>query len=294
MGSGTSARTTRGVPVSEGTDTESGLYMAEEIRPAFAAERREHILELVRANGAMSLRDLAAKVKASEVTVRRDVRALEAEGLIDRRRGGAALPGRVGHEQSYAGKSGQCLAEKAAIAASAARLVRPGDAITMGPGSTAEALARELVQHTELTVVTNALRVAETLASAPGVTVVMPGGSLHGSVRALVGATAENGLADLRVNRAFLSGNGVSADRGLSTPDPAVASVDRALARCAEEIIVLADHTKIGADTMVPTVAPEEIAHLVTDSSADPEVLMTLEEIGALVHMAVVAEERGH
>ena len=159
--------------MSEGTDTESGSHMAEESRPTFAAERREHILELVRANGTMSLRELATRVKASEVTVRRDVRALEAEGLVDRRRGGAALPGRIGHEQSYAGKSGQCRPEKAAIAASAARLVRPGDAITMGPGSTAEALARELVQHTELTVVTNALNVAEVLASAPGVTVVM-------------------------------------------------------------------------------------------------------------------------
>src|SRR5699024_10788645 len=221
MGSGTSARTTRGVPVSEGTDTESGLYMAEESRPAFAAERREHILELVRANGTMSLRDLAVKVKASEVTVRRDVRALETEGLVDRRRGGVALPGRMGLAQSYAGKSGQCLAEKAAIAAFASRLVRPGDAITIGPGSTAEALARELVQHTVCTVVTNALRVAEVLASAPGVTVVMSGGSLHGPVRALVGAAAETSLADLRVNRTFLSGNGVSAERGLSTPDPA-------------------------------------------------------------------------
>lgn len=268
--------------------------MVEESRPAFAAERRDRILELVRANGTMSLRDIAAKVRASEVTVRRDVRALEAEGLVDRRRGGAALPGRIGHEQSYSGKSGQCAAEKAAIAAFAARLVRPGDAISVGPGSTAEALARELLHHSDLTVVTNSLRVAEVLAGTDGVEVVMTGGTLHGPVHALVGAAAEAALSGLRVNRAFLSGNGVSADRGLSTPNPAVASVDRALGKCAEEIIVLADHTKIGADTMVTTVAPEEIAHLVTDSSADPEVLMTLEETGALVHMAVAVDELGH
>ncbi|MFE9244674.1 DeoR/GlpR family DNA-binding transcription regulator [Nocardiopsis sp. NPDC006938] len=267
--------------------------MTEESRPAFAAERRERILELVRANGSMSLRDLAAKVRASEVTVRRDVRAMEAEGLLDRRRGGAALPGRIGHEQSYAGKSGQCAAEKAAIAAVAARLVRPGDAVTIGPGSTAEAFARALLGHGDLTVVTNSLRVADVLAGATGIEVVMTGGTLYAPTRALVGTAAEESLAGLRVNRAFLSGNGVSADRGLSTPNPAVASVDRALSACAEETIVLADHTKVGADTMVPTVAPEEIAHLVTDSSADPEVLMTLEETGALVHVTVVAGERG-
>ncbi|MEV2277348.1 DeoR/GlpR family DNA-binding transcription regulator [Nocardiopsis sp. NPDC049922] len=267
--------------------------MAEENRPAFAAERRDRILELVRAHGTLSLRDLAARVGASEVTVRRDVRALEAEGLVDRRRGGAALPGRIGHEQSYSGRSGQCAAEKAAIAASAARLVRPGEAIAVGPGTTTEAFARELLTHTELTVVTNSLRVAEALAGAAGVEVVMTGGTLHGPIRALVGAAAEQTLAGLRVTRAFLTGNGVSADRGLSTPNPAVASVDRALAACAEETVVLADHTKIGTDTMVPTVGPEEIAHLVTDAGADPEVLMTLEEVGALVHVAVVAGERG-
>lgn len=269
------------------------MSMAEESRPAFAAERRERILELVRAHGSMSLRDIAVKVHASEVTVRRDVRAMEAEGLLDRRRGGAALPGRIGHEQSYTGKSGQCAAEKAAIASAAARLVRPGDAITLGPGSTAEALARELRGHEDLTVVTNSLRAADVLAGAAGVEVVMTGGTVHAPMRALIGPAAEAALSGLRVNRAFLSGNGVSADRGLSTPNPAVASVDRALADCAEETIVLADHTKVGADTMVPTVAPEDIAHLVTDSSADPEVLMTLEESGALVHVVVVADERG-
>ncbi len=267
--------------------------MGEESRPAFAAERRERILELVRANGSMSLRDIAAKVRASEVTVRRDVRAMEAEGLLDRRRGGASLPGRIGHEQSYTGKSGQCAAEKSAIATVAARLVRPGDAITIGPGSTAEAFARALLGHGDLTVVTNSLRVADVLAGATGVEVVMTGGTLHAPMRALVGSAAEASLSGLRVNRAFLSGNGVSAERGLSTPNPAVASIDRALSACAEETIVLADHTKVGADTMVPTVTPEEIAHLVTDSSADPEVLMTLEETGALVHVAVVADERG-
>lgn len=266
--------------------------MAEESRPAFAAERRERILDLVRANGAMALRDIATRVRASEVTVRRDVRALEAEGLIDRRRGGAALPGRIGHEQSYTHKTATAAAEKTAIATAAAKLVRDDDAIVLGPGSTTEALARELVARHNLTVVTNSLPVAEALAGAPGVEVVMTGGTLRGPIRALVGAAAEQTLAGLRVNRAFVSGNGVTADRGLSTPNPAVASVDRALAECAEEVIVLADHTKIGVDTMVRTVPAEHIAHLVTDNHADPEVLMTLEDMGTLVHVVVLEREQ--
>ncbi|ASU86282.1 DeoR/GlpR transcriptional regulator [Nocardiopsis gilva YIM 90087] len=267
--------------------------MTDETKPAFAAERRERILELVRANGTMALRDIASQVRASEVTVRRDIRVLEAEGLIDRRRGGAALPGRLGHEPSYTQRSGTSAPEKLAIASAAARLVQDDDAIVLGPGSTTEALAREIVGRRNLTVVTNSLPVAEVLAGAPGVEVVMTGGSLRAKTLALVGTAAEQSLAGLRVHRAFVSGNGVTAERGLSTPNPAVGSTDRALVACAEEVIVLADHTKVGADTMVQTVPPENIAHLITDNHADPEVLMTLEDMGTLVHVAVLEVDRG-
>ncbi len=257
----------------------------------FAAERRERILELVRENGAMALRDLASHVRASEVTVRRDVRVLEAEGLLDRRRGGAALPGRPDHEHSGPHTSGMATPERLAIATAAARLVHDDDAIVLGAGT--EALARELTSRQDLTVVTNSLAVADVLADAPGVEVVMTGGTLRGYVRALVGSAAEQSLAGLRVHQAFVSGNGVTAQRGLSTPNPAVASVDRALVGCAEDVIVLADHTRIGADTMVQTVPPEHIGHLVTDNHADPEVLMTLEDMGSLVHVAILEVDRG-
>lgn len=194
--------------------------MTEETRPAFAAERRERILELVRANGSMALRDIAAQVRASEVTVRRDIRVLEAEGLIDRRRGGAALPGRLVHEHNHTQRSGTAAPEKLAIAAAAARLVQDDDAIVLGPGTTTEALAREIVGRRNLTVVTNSLPVAEILAAAPGVEVVVTGGTLRSTNLALVGTAAEQSLAGLRVHRAFVSGNGVTAERGLSTPNP--------------------------------------------------------------------------
>ncbi|MDA2811811.1 DeoR/GlpR family DNA-binding transcription regulator [Nocardiopsis sp. RSe5-2] len=267
--------------------------MTDDGRTTFAAARRERIMELVRANGSMALRDIATQVRASEVTVRRDVRALEAEGLIDRRRGGAALPGQLGHDQSYAQMTGHNAPQKRAIAAAAARLVDDDDAIALGPGTTAEALARELVGRRNLTVVTTSLPAADVLSGAPGVEVVMPGGTLRSSIRALVGTATEQALAGLRVRRAFVTGNGVTADRGLSTPNPAVAATDRALVAAAQEAIVLADSSKVGTDTMVQTVPPEQIAHLVTDNRADPEVLMTLEDAGTLVHVAVLDTDRG-
>ncbi|WP_435860615.1 DeoR/GlpR family DNA-binding transcription regulator [Streptomyces spiralis] len=220
---------------------------------------------MVRANGAVSLRELARVVQTSEVTVRRDVRALEAEGLLDRRHGGAVLPGGFTRESGFPQKSHLATAEKTAIADLAAGLVEEGEAIVVGAGTTTQELARRLARVPGLTVVTNSLLVAQALAHANRVEVVMTGGTLRGSNYALVGSGAEQSLQGLRVSRAFLSGSGLTAERGLSTSNMLSASVDRALVQAAAEVVVLADHTKLGADTMFQTVPTDLITRLVTD-----------------------------
>ncbi|BBA99716.1 putative DeoR family transcriptional regulator [Actinacidiphila reveromycinica] len=220
---------------------------------------------MVRANGAVSLRELARVVQTSEVTVRRDVRALEAEGLLDRRHGGAVLPGGFTRESGFPQKSHLATAEKTAIADLAAGLVGEGEAIVVGAGTTTQELARRLARVPGLTVVTNSLLVAQALAHANRVEVVMTGGTLRGSNYGLVGSGAEQSLQGLRVSRAFLSGAGLTAERGLSTSNMLSASVDRALVQAAAEVVVLADHTKLGTDTMFQTVPTDQITHLVTD-----------------------------
>lgn len=220
---------------------------------------------MVRANGAVSLRELARVVQTSEVTVRRDVRALEAEGLLDRRHGGAVLPGGFTRESGFPQKSHLATAEKTAIADLAAGLVEEGEAVVVGAGTTTQELARRLARVPGLTVVTNSLLVAQALAHANRVEVVMTGGTLRGSNYALVGSGAEQSLQGLRVSRAFLSGSGLTAERGLSTSNMLSASVDRALVQAAAEVVVLADHTKLGTDTMFQTVPTDVITRLVTD-----------------------------
>jgi DeoR/GlpR family transcriptional regulator of sugar metabolism len=248
----------------------------------FAADRRKAIVDLVRKHGPMSLHDLAAAVNTSEVTVRRDIQALDKEGLLDRRRGGAALPGGLSHEQSYRQKSLVAGAEKAAIAAMAVDLVQEGDAIVIGAGTTTEMFARGLSRIKDLSVVTNSLLVAQVLAPTAA-EVVMTGGSLRGTTYALVGGAAERSFSQLRVRRAFLSGNGLTVERGLSTPNIHVAGVDQAIAAAAEEVVVLADHTKLGVDTMFQTVPTSGIAHLVTDAGASPALLAAFGTAGVEV-----------
>lgn len=254
----------------------------------FSAERRQLILEIVRTNGMAAVRELAQAVDTSEVTVRRDLRQLEAAGLLSRQHGGAvAMDGmhRLSHEPTYSEKSHVAAEEKAAIADLAATLVFEGDAVGLGAGTTTQALARRLRWSKDLSVVTNSLLVAQALAR-PGIDVVMTGGSLRGSILALVGTEAERTLSTMRVHRAFLSGNGLSFERGLSTPNALVAGVDRALAAAAEEVVVLVDHTKIGVETMVQTVPVSKIAHLITNDQAPTAFLDRFRDAGVEVHVA--------
>lgn len=257
----------------------------------FAAERKRRILDHLRRHGSAPLRDLARLTECSEVTVRRDVRALEAEGLLERSHGGAMVPhGNRLHEPTYSEKTSIAAAEKAVIAAAAVGLVRAGDAIILGAGTTTHALAKRLTSFRELTVVTNSLLVADALAPATGVEVVMTGGTLRGSIHALVGAAAEESLSGLRTASAFISGNGVSADRGLTTPSLVVASVDRALAQVAAEVIVLADHTKVGEESMCQTVPIERISRLITDGGSDAHALAALRAAKVSVEVAASAD----
>lgn len=178
------------------------------------------------------------------------------------------LPGGLSREPGYPQKTHLAAAEKSAIADLAASMVAEGDAIVVGAGTTTQELARRLARVPGLTVVTNSLLVAQVLAHANRVEVVMTGGTLRGSNYALVGSGAEQSLQGLRVSRAFVSGSGLTAERGLSTTNMLSASVDRALVAAAAEVVVLADHSKLGSDTMFQTVATAGIAYLVTDETA--------------------------
>lgn len=253
------------------------------------AERRRRILEEARAHGMVSLRRLSEQLGTSEPTIRRDLRAMATQGLLRRTHGGAVLRTDAAHEPTYSEKSSQAPAEKAAIARLAAKSVQSGDSILIGPGTTTLFLTRLLVDRSDLTVVTNSLLVAQALMMAPGVEVVMTGGTLRRSIHALVGSAAEQTLSGLRVSRLFLSGNGVTVERGLTTPNMMVAATDRALAAAAKEVVVLTDYTKIGVSTMCQTVPTNAIAQLITDSNADAAEVARLREAGVDVLVAPVS-----
>jgi DeoR/GlpR family transcriptional regulator of sugar metabolism len=149
------------------------------------------------------------------------------------------------------------------------------------------------VDFPELTVVTNSLLVAQALMGSSRVEVILTGGTLRRSIHALVGPSAEESVRALRASLAFISGNGFTAERGLSTPSPLVAATDRAFASAAQQVVVLADHTKIGQDTMCQTVPVARVQILITDDESDPTEIASIREAGVDVRVAHVGRD-GH
>ena len=251
----------------------------------FTDERRQVILSALAVHGSISVGDLARMVRSSEITVRRDLRALEETGHLVRHRGGASVGRSIMDEPTYREKTVVAAAQKLAIAALAADLVDDGDVVMLGAGTTTQAMARRLVRR-RLMVTTASLLVADALADAPDVEVLLIGGILRGNIRAAIGGEAERAVARLRFQTVFLSGNGLTAENGLSTPNVHVASLDRASVDAAQRVVVLADHTKVGVDSMMQTVPVERIDVLITDDDADPGELERLSAAGVDVRVA--------
>ena len=170
----------------------------------------------------------------SDLTVRRDLKRMADEGLLVRTRGGASMRDSAARELSYLEKTAEAHDEKVAIAAAAAGLIEAGDSIIIGPGTSTLELANQIKLVPDLTVVTDSLLVIDALMNVSNIQVEATAGSLRRSIRALVGPLTEESLRSLRVNKVFMSGNGLSGQRGLTTPEVTVAASDRALAAAGE------------------------------------------------------------
>ncbi|GAB3493205.1 DeoR/GlpR family DNA-binding transcription regulator [Nocardiopsis coralliicola] len=222
-----------------------------------AAQRREHIRELIRRNGAVRVNDLVAALEVSDMTVRRDLDALEGRGELRKVHGGAVAPsGGSTEEPAYEAKATRQVAEKHAIGRAAAALVEPGSAIGITAGTTPSIAAEYLRDIPGLTVVTNSLHVAEVFhrSTRSDQTVALTGGFRTPS-DALVGPIALTALRDLHLDVLLLGVYGMHERTGFTTPNLMESETNRAFVDSARTLIVPVDHTKwgtVGISTMAP------------------------------------------
>lgn len=236
-----------------------------------ASQRQERILADIRELGAVRIADLTRQLGVSDMTVRRDLADLAAQGLVRKVHGGAVTPQATTHEPDFAVKRLREEAEKQRIAQAAARLVAPGSAIALSAGTTTHVFAALLAANPTLrplTVVTNSLPVAETLyrAEGPRIETVLCGGTRTPS-DALVGPLAEAALAGLRVDTAFVGAHGIDPGVGLMTPNMDEAATNRALIRSAGRTVLLADHTKWHTTGLCVFAALDDVDVLITDDA---------------------------
>jgi DeoR/GlpR family transcriptional regulator of sugar metabolism len=221
-----------------------------------APQRHTHILERLRADGTVRVADLMRELGVSDMTVRRDLEVLEAQGHLVKVHGGATLLRESAmHEPAFDTKRSLERDAKLAIARSAASLVEPGMAIAVSAGSTTYEVSRWLSDVPRLTVVTNSVPAAEVLyhGGRSDQTIILSGGVRTPS-DALVGPFAVSALRAVNVDIVFLGVHGMHERAGFTTPNMLEAETNQALIETGGRLVVTADHTKWGV-TGVSTIA---------------------------------------
>ena len=252
----------------------------------YAEERQQHILDRARAAGRVEVNAIAEALDVTPETVRRDLTILERYGVLRRVHGGAIPVERLGFEPGVETRSERFVAEKERIAKAALPHLPDEGTILLDAGTTTLRLAERLPRDHELTIVTNSLGIATMVAQHPNLNLYLLGGRVRGRTLASVGSWVTSSLQDVFVDVAFIGTNGLSVERGLTTPDQSEAAAKRAMIRAARRSVVLTDHTKIGVDHFSRFADLSDIAAVITDDGLDPETAAEIEALGPEVVLA--------
>ncbi len=255
-----------------------------------SAERRKQILELVEKRSSISVAEMCEMLDVSEMTIRRDLSMLSNQGLLQRVHGGAVSRRGRSYEPPYIMRSSINMEEKRAIGEIASTLVMDGDSLGLDSGSTVLELAKTLIGKRNLTVLTASLTVANLLADAPGIRIILSGGILRPEEGSLIGHIAERTFQEFRIDKAFIGIGGISRENELTEYNLEDTLVKRNLINNAEQIIVLADNSKLGK-TCFSYVAPVSVVDvLITDGRISEEFLQGYRTQGIEVLTTVTQE----
>ena len=252
--------------------------------------RRQSLLELLRKQPGLRVPELAMALEVSEGTVRNDLNALEQQGRLMRVHGGAVLNDQNQFQDtSFVRRFQQNAAAKLAIAREAAVLVNDGDSILLDASSTAYYFAQRLSERRRLRVMTNGFEVARELAQNSSNTVILIGGVVNNDSASVTGLLSEQIIADMHIQKAFLSCSGFSLERGMTEVHLAEAQLKRKVIESSQQLIALIDSSKFGKEDLTPFARPEKITRLFTDVGLSSEWIGQLER--ARVEFTICEEE---
>jgi DeoR/GlpR family transcriptional regulator of sugar metabolism len=256
------------------------------------SQRRSRLLELARERGFAAFCELTEQLTVSESTVRKDIDHLASSGHVKRIHGGVLYTGAAPRLPLFDAAQGQQWALKKAIAAKAVELIEDSDSILLDGGSTTYEVGRLLVGR-NLHIVTNSLPVANLFASDRGSDLVFLGGNICFRSGVARGPYADQMLSLVRVRKTILSVAGIN-EEGFFNNDLLLVTTERAMMRAADEVIVVADSTKIGRQSLAHLCEIGSVQHLVVDDRIDDAWRARIESAGVSLHVAVpAAEETG-
>ena len=247
--------------------------------------RREQMLAYLTTHDRTSVGELSQVVGVSEVTVRKDLDLLEAQGVLTRIHGGAVVSGRGRLELFFATREQQHLEEKRRIARAAAALIHSEQRIFLDASTTALQVARLIKDRENLTVVTNGLYTALELNFSPGITTIVVGGTLRHRSSSLVGSLNYNSLQRLRVDIGFYGARGVMGRDGLMEADLDEAQLKQRMVSSSGVVVGIVDSSKFGAMSFSAFALPDEIDRIITDEHAPAAIVDELRANGVDVDL---------
>lgn len=242
-------------------------------------DRQEHIIAQLLEHGSVHILDLRDRFQVSVGTIRNDLRALEAAGRLIRTHGGAVLvearyPGAHANEQAPADDAApRRTAQWRTLARRAAELISEGDVILLCGSPITQMLAAEVRAMKALVVLTNSVEIAHLLAQNPSHTVLLVGGQVHAGRDALDGPMVSSVLERMRVNKAFITCEGVSAAQGFASNDIADAQVKASMVACADTVVALAPGDSVGKLALMSFAGLKQVQHLITTNDAPADAI---------------------
>ncbi len=245
----------------------------------YPEQRREQMMVLLAKHGFIPIADLAGMLGVSEMTVRRDLRALQESGQVQQVTGGGKVA-TVASEPAFMTKRVLQQTEKHAIAKASLRFIEPGMTIGLSAGTTTWTLAGLIQGFDHLTFVTNSTNIAIDLSGNGWSDIILTGGNFRTPSDALVGPLAEHAIRRLHTDILFLGVHGVDPVHGISTPNLLEAAIDRAMMEHTSRVVVLFDHTKWDIVALAHIADVEEIDVAITDGLSGDRQQALLREAG--------------
>ncbi len=247
-------------------------------------ERQNKILQWINQHYRITIGEVCENYAVSQATARRDLETLAANGKVQRVHGGAIAIEKAPPEMPMLQRQVDQIHEKQRIGALAASLVKDGETVFLGSGTTVLEVARHLKDRQNLTIITNSLPVVILLSDYANITIVCVGGLLRPSEFSFIGHMAEQVLREVRADKVFIGVRAINIKEGLTNDYLPETLTDRAILNIGRNNVVVADHTKFGRTSTVLLVPISQIHTLITGMETPAEVIkeITKENIQVL------------